>query len=151
MQQWIDQHQTVFWAYVFPVYFVALWCFVCVLVSYIGGWTALARGFRCRSIFVGERWRFQSAAMRFGAHYGNCLTVGGSDQGLYLSPMFLFRFMQPPLLIPWHEVAVARRWQFLLVRRVRLELGRELRIPFSIHPRLADRLRLAAGDRWPER
>jgi hypothetical protein len=32
------------------------------------------------------------------ANYNNVLTMGASQQGLYLASMFLFRFMHPPLL-----------------------------------------------------
>jgi hypothetical protein len=148
MQDWIDRHQTTFWLVVFPSYFGALWCFVCALLSYISGWTTLASRYRCHSAFVGDRWSFQSGQMRWHVNYGNCLTVGGNPQGLYLAVMPLFRFRQPPLLIPWEEVTVRRR-RFLLLQWARFELGRELHIPLSIRTKLAERLRVAAGDRWP--
>jgi hypothetical protein len=38
----------------------------------------------------------------------NVLTLGVSQQGLYLASMFLFRFMHPPLLVPWSEIKVRR-------------------------------------------
>lgn len=148
MQEWIDEHQTTFWLVVFPFYFGALWCFVCSLLSFIGGWSTLATRYRLHSVFVGERWSFQSGQMRWSVNYGNCLTVGGNSQGLYLAVLALFRFKQPPLLIPWEEVTVRRR-QLLFLNWVRLELGRELHVPLSIRTKLAERLRVAAGDRWP--
>lgn len=37
MQNWINQHQTVFGLLIFSFYFMALWCFVCALLSYIRG------------------------------------------------------------------------------------------------------------------
>jgi hypothetical protein len=52
------------------------------------------------------------------------------------------------LLIPWEEISVTRR-RFLFLQWVQFELGRELHIPLSIRPKLAERLRVAAGDRWP--
>jgi len=148
MQDWTNQHQTAFWLLVFPLFFGALWCVVCALLSYIGGWATLANQFRWQSAFVGDRWRFQSGQMRWNVNYGNCLTVGGNPQGLYLAVLPLFRFRQPPLLIPWEEVTVTRR-RFLLLQWVRFELGNELHIPLSIRPKLAERLQFAAGDRWP--
>lgn len=148
MQNWIDHHQTAFFLFVFPPYFVGVWCSVCALLSYIGGWTALAKRFRLRSTFIGERWRFQSGQMRWHVNYGRCLTLGCNPQGLYLAAMPLFRFRQPPLLIPWDEVTVTRR-RFLFLHWVRFELGRELDIPLSIRTKLAERVQVAAGDRWP--
>jgi hypothetical protein len=148
MQDWIDQHQTTFWLIAFPLYFAALWCFVCALLSYIGGWTALAKRFGCQSAFAGACWRFQSGQMRWYVNYGNCLTVGCNADGLYLAVMPLFRFRQPPLLVPWEEITVTRR-RFLFIHWVRFGLGRELDIPLSIRTKLAERLRVAVGDRWP--
>jgi hypothetical protein len=42
--------------------------------------------------------------MRWLANYNNVLTIGACQQGLYLASMFLFRFMHPPLLVPWSEI-----------------------------------------------
>lgn len=148
MQDWIDQHQTEFWFAVFPLYFGTLWCVIGAFLSYVGGWTKLARRFRCQTAFVGDRWRFQSGAMRGSVQYGNCLTLGSNSHSLYLAVFPLFRFRHPPLLIPWQEVTATRR-QLLFYRWVRLELGRDEHIPLSIHSGLADRLQAAAGDSWP--
>jgi hypothetical protein len=134
MQPWISQH---FWV-VFPVFFVVLWCAVMAIVSYVGGWTILARQYRYSSEFVGERWRMQSAQMRWWMNYNNCLTLGSNETGLYLSIMPLFRFCHPPLLIPWAEISVSRQCRFFL-DYVRLCLGREVGIPlYFLHLLLSD-------------
>jgi hypothetical protein len=54
------------------------------------------------------------AARCDGANYNRVLTLGASQEGLYLASMFLFRFMHPPLLVPWSEIKVRRRkgWVF---------------------------------------
>ena len=87
--------------------------------------------------------------MRWASHYGSCLNVGADGTGLKLSVAFLFRAGHPPLFIPWTEVSVANRREFLFIRRVRLALGREEQIRFSIGGSLADRLQAAAGTSWP--
>jgi hypothetical protein len=79
---------------------VALWVLVSAVISYIGGWNTLAKRFRFRMPFLGEKWGGQSGRMRWIAGYGNCLTLGCNPQGLYLAIMPLFRFRHPPLLIP---------------------------------------------------
>jgi hypothetical protein len=147
MQNWLDQHHSALWL-IIPCYALALWLLVSALISYIGGWTTLAKRFRLRRSFVGQRWIGQSGQMRWIAGYGNCLTVGCSPQGLYLAIMPLFRFRHPPLLVPWEEIAVSRR-QILFFRFVRFGLGRELDIPLYLRAKLADKLRRAAGERWP--
>jgi hypothetical protein len=81
-------------------------------------------------------------------HYNNVLTMGVSQQGLYLASMFLFRFMHPPLLVPWSEIKVRRNkgWVF---EYVTFTMGHELAIPLRIREKLAAKLRQSAGDCWP--
>jgi hypothetical protein len=50
--------------------------------------------------------------------------------------------------VPWNEIAIAQR-QILFFRFVRFSLGHELDIPLYLKWKLADKLRHAAGDRWP--
>jgi hypothetical protein len=147
MQNWLDQHPAALWL-IFPAYFLALWLVVSAIISYIGGWTTLAKRFRLKQPFAGTRWTGQSGQMRWIAGYSNILTVGSCPEGLYLATMPLFRFRHPQLLIPWAEIAVMRR-RLLFFQSVRFGLGRELDIPLYVRPKLADKLRRAAGDRWP--
>jgi len=147
MQTWLDQHHCALWI-IIPCYAIALWLLVSALISYIGGWTTLAKRFRLRVPFTEERWLGQSGQMRWIAGYGNCLTVGCNHQGLYLAMMPLFRFRHPPLLVPWDEITITRR-RIVFFRMVRFGLGRELDIPIYLRARLADRMRRSAGDRWP--
>jgi hypothetical protein len=147
MQNWLDQHETAMW-FIFPAYFLSLWLLVSAIISYIGGWTTLAKRFRVKPPFTGTKWTGQSGQMRWIAGYGNCLTVGVSSEGLYFATMPLFRFRHPPLLIPWTEIAVTRR-RILFFQFVRFGLGRELDIPLYLRLKLADKLRRTAGDWWP--
>ena len=79
----------------------------------MSGWKKMARKYRT----------FQSAPAntRYGIHamigisrYNGILNLGTSSQGLYMSVMFLFKFGQPPLLIPWTEIKSiqAKQWLF---------------------------------------
>lgn len=147
MQNWLDQHPGALWI-IFPVYFVTLWLFVLAVISSLGGWTTLAKRFLNRRPFLGFTLKGQNAHMRWVAGYSRCLTIGSGPEGLYLAMMPLFRFRHPPLLIPWSEIAVKRRQAFFL-QYVRLGLGRELDVPLWLRPRLAERLRSAAGKQWP--
>jgi len=147
MQSWLDQHHGALWI-IIPCYAVAVCLLVYAVISYIGGWTTLAKRFRLRSPFLGEKWSGQSGQMRWIATYGNCLTLGCNDQGLYLATMPLFSFWHPPMLIPWDEINISRT-RILFFRYVRFGLGRELDIPLYLRTRLADRLQRAAGNHWP--
>ena len=90
----------------------------------------------------------QSGRMRWLTNYNNMLTLGVSPEGLYLASMFLFRFMHPPLLVPWSEIRVRRKkgWAF---EYVTFAMGHELAIPLRIRGKLAAKLRESAGSDWP--
>jgi hypothetical protein len=147
LQHFIDQHPSLFVA-VFPVYFVTLWLLVCATISFVGGWFSLAQVYRTLAPFNGAKWGMQSGRMRWLANYNNVLTLGVSPQGLYLASMFLFRFMHPPLLVPWSEIKVrsSRGWVF---EYVTFTMGHELAIPLRIRGNLAAKLRESAGSGWP--
>ncbi len=144
-QKWIDQH----FAVVLPIYFVLLWLGIAALISYIGGWRTLSKSFRAGGPFKAPTWHFQSGRMRGLSGYNNCLTVGATSDGLYLGILFPFRFMHPSLFIPWTEVSVRRKRNWILGERVTLTLGREIAIPLTIRGRLAGKLKAAAGNGWP--
>jgi len=144
-QRWLDQH----FALAFPIFFVLLWMVISALISYIGGWRTLSRSFRAAEPFAGAKRYFQSGQMRWITNYNNCLTVGADSAGLYLAILFLFRFMHPPLFIPWREVSVRTRRSWFLGERVTFTLGRETAIPLTIRGRLIGKLKAAAGNSWP--
>jgi len=147
LQRLIGQQPAAF-ALIFPIYFFFLWLLVAAMVSFIGGWFSLAKVYRTRVPFHGTKWKMQSGRMRRLANYNNVLTIGVSPQGLYLASMFLFRFMHPPLLVPWSEIKVRRSkgWVF---EYVTLIMGRDLAIPLRIRGTLAGKLREAAANSWP--
>jgi hypothetical protein len=119
------------------------------LVAQMSGWAALGRRFRAAAAFPGETWGLQSARMRWGINYNNCLIVGADPTGLYLCMMFIFRLGMPPLLLPWQEITVERRWKGLFFHYVELRLGQDEQIPFRIRESLADKIKAAAGPNWP--
>jgi len=147
MQTWIDQHPSAL-PVLFPIFFVGLWLFVCAIIGTISGWSTLADRFRFTGDFAGQRWWMQSGMMRFLCNYNNCLILGCDDTGLYLGILFLFRFMHPPLLIPWDQISVSRR-KILFFDYVRFELGREERVPLWLRPYSAERIKNAAVIHWP--
>jgi hypothetical protein len=147
LQHWIDQHPSAF-AAIFPIYFLCLWFLIASVVSFVGGWFSLSRLYRTRLPFDGTKWRRQSGRMRWLTNYNNVLTLGVSPQGLYLATMFLFRFMHPPLLIPWSEIKVLRRKGWVFEYTI-FTMGHELEIPLWIREKLAAKLRESAGSYWP--
>jgi hypothetical protein len=120
--------------YFFPALLVVCWLFVTFLLSRLGGWRRLALQYRLPGTYSGKVWRFQSGKFNW-AGYNNCLSVGANETGLYISPLFIFRFCHPPLLIPWGDINVSRKkflvWtysdiRFSKVPRVRLRISGRL-------------------------
>jgi hypothetical protein len=147
LQDCSDQHSALF-AAIFPIYFLCLWFLLATIASVISGWFSLAKVYRTREPFNSTKWRMQSGQMRWRATYNNALTIGISQQGLFLAIMFPFRFMHPPLLIPWSEIKVQRSkgWVF---EYLILTMGHELAIPLRIRAKLGAKLRESAGSCWP--
>jgi hypothetical protein len=143
----IDQHPAVAVG-ILLIYFVLLWLVVGAAVSLIGGWHSLAKRYRTQEAFTGAERRMQSARMRWLTNYNGILTLGVNREGFYLATVFLFRFMHPPMLIPWSEISMRteRGWIF---EYVVFTMGRELTIPVRIRAKLAANLREAAGSYWP--
>lgn len=95
----------------FPVLFGGLWFGVSALLSLLGGWHSLAQTYPVPGDFEltsADRFRFKSIQLRehslLPVNYSNCVTLGVTARGLYLAPMFMFRFMHAPVLIPWREI-----------------------------------------------
>lgn len=51
----------------------------------------------------------------FPVNYGNCLFVTVNEKGFRVAILFLFRFLTPPMFIPWAEVESAAKKRFLFM------------------------------------
>lgn len=145
MQEWIDQNFPI----VFPFFFVGAWVFSMYWVALTGGWRLLARRFRLQGPFLGEKWRMQSASMRWLTNYNGVLTVGADTTGLFIVPFILFRAWHPALFVPWTEITATSKTQLYFFKVVELRLGRAEEIPFRIRATLAAKIEAAAGPSWP--
>ncbi len=94
--------------YLFPFFFIGLWLFICAFFAVISGWLSLARDFRAGQRPEGEK--VMNQVKRMGVVRENMVThMIVSESGLYLYASLLFRFLHPPLLIPWSRVRRARK------------------------------------------
>lgn len=131
------------WVYVYPIFFVSLWCAVCYLIGIFSGWHLLTRRFRAQGEPYGDIRSvgpfFYGVQMRFRANYSSVIRLSTTSGFLFVSIFFLFRVGHPPLSIPWNEITISKEtvfWRRYLV----LTLGNEERIPMRISERMAQNL-----------
>ena len=141
---WVLRHPPFFF-----LLFAAFWALNGYALGKISGWAILSKRFGFKRSFYGQTWPFRSARMRFYVHYGNCLTVGAEESGLYLAIFPIFRIGHPPLFIPWPEILVMSGEKGFIFKKRELRLGRQESIPFRISVSLVARLRQSAGAAWP--
>jgi len=129
--------------YGYAIFFVMLWCCICVLISLSSGWLALSGRFRAHSNPYGQMRSagpfFYTIYMRFWTHYSGIIRITAAEDALYLSVFFLLRIGHPPLCIPWNEIQIGRT-KYFWSRYVVLMLGNSERIPVNISERMARKL-----------
>ena len=81
----------------------AAWSAACTAVGYISGWRGLSKLYASGSNPSDSTWYAQSGRIGWLA-YRNCLIVGVSAEGLYLSVLLPFRPGHSALLIPWTDI-----------------------------------------------
>ncbi len=132
------------------VLFIALWCAVSFLISYIGGWFALSKRFKRQSEPYGETKSagpfFYTVYMRWWGHYSSVVRLTAASDALYASVLFPFRVFHPPLRIPWDQIQFGRA-KYFFRNYIVLNLGTEERIPMRISSRMARNLGIL--DRCP--
>jgi hypothetical protein len=129
--------------YGFAVLFVALWCLIPLIVSFVGGWHRLSLRFRAQSEPYGDTRTAgpfsYGVQMRYRLGYNNAIRITAAEDALYFSILFLFRIGHPPLRIPWNEIQIGRDKSFWR-RYIVLTLGNEEMIPMRISERMARKL-----------
>ncbi|MBM4340629.1 MAG: hypothetical protein FJ110_13935 [Deltaproteobacteria bacterium] len=132
--------------------FIALIGFLGILFFVIGrisGWSTLSNFYRFPGEFTGQKWRFQSAQLRWYMGYNNCLTIGANESGLFLSAFFLLRIGHPPLFIPWGDVSVMKK-KGVWGKYAELRFRQAPAIPFRMSVHLSAKIAAVAGRLWPE-
>lgn len=106
----------------FPLVFVPFWCFVCWLLSQMGGWGRIAARFPGSPNPDGPTFSMQSGRVGM-TNYRSVLTIRPAPDGLHLAIMAIFRVGHPPLFIPWHEIRNARRRQILWMETISFDVS----------------------------
>ena len=94
-------------AVVFPIFFVGMWTFVCLIISAISGWSGMANRYRCPEGLQGHALASGWANMVGAASYRGVLRFEATPQGLIARVSRLFP-LHPALLIPWGALRLQR-------------------------------------------
>jgi hypothetical protein len=105
-----------------PICIVALWLFVGATLAYISRWPTLAARYPGADRPSGYVLRSQVTSVGWVGE-NNVTYLIASPAGLYIYSMFLFRFMRPPILVPWREVEYESSSRFLWARTYKLRLA----------------------------
>jgi hypothetical protein len=104
----------------FIPFFLCFWLAISAVLALTGGWLSLSREFRSDEAIEGERFRFASGSLGRWPFpvtaYGSCLFLTVNSSGFRLSILFVFRFLSPPLFIPWSAVKTVETGRFLFIR-----------------------------------
>ena len=126
------------WA--FPLGCVAFWCVISFLISRFG-WSAAAKQFPAKSKPEGKTFRASSILFPNGSHYGACVKVIPTPEGLYLAVEFLFALGCRPMLVPWEALATIsehKGWfggRYLKIETAGVD-GFTIRLPMSALPQV---------------
>ncbi|HEY4257178.1 MAG TPA: hypothetical protein VGM66_08205 [Candidatus Udaeobacter sp.] len=102
--------------------FVVMWIGVMALLSHMSGWPKLAAVYRARRPPSGTC--FLLAGGKIGdVWYRGTLTIYTSPEGLYISLWPIFRFREPPLFIPWHDIRNRREKRWLWSGLIEFDVG----------------------------
>ena len=97
--------------------FIVVWLGGCALLAHVSGWASLSKRYAVTGRVDGKRFHFASSTLGrkyLSVGHGNCLFVTINSQGLRLSVFFLFRFLCPPLFLPWSSIESVEKRHFLL-------------------------------------
>lgn len=142
--------QIALFAPLFPLFFIALWVFVCFVIS-LAGWRTLSLHFRAISKPDGQNLPMQGAEIGM-AQYNGCLSLVIAENGLWMQPWMPFRAFHKALFLPWRAFESAkiekrfwaRRWTMQIVtpdkKRVKIVF------PMRLGELIAGRVEAAKSD-----
>jgi hypothetical protein len=120
----------------FAVYAVFIAVASSFLLSWLGGWNALAKRFRTKQAFPTHRRVMQRGQFRRLVSY-SIMTIGSDTEGIYLSVFLITHLGHPHLFVPWAEIEVEAPKRSLFSNLQTLHLGPE-RIPLRLRAALVE-------------
>jgi hypothetical protein len=115
----------------FPFVFLGGWLVIGGFLALVSGWVSTARHFAAVSGKPdGEVIRNQVLGVG-PVGENNVTQMVATHSGLYLYPMFLFRFGRRPLFIPWPAITPLGEFKFLWSRYHSLRIGATMTVQIT--------------------
>lgn len=118
--------------------------------SYASGWQLLSRRFKTQTRPAPEAPSFRrrwfkgltsAVRLRYWSQYEGVIRLVATEQGLFLSVVFLYRPSHPSLYIPWGEITASKVEHFLRTY-IELRLGSLEQIPMRLSEDVGNQLDL---------
>ena len=123
----------------FIPFFIGLWCVVCLILSFAGGWRKLSKIYP--AVDPPSGWKHGMASAKVGVvNYNNCLTIYANNTGVYFSVWAIFRLGHKPFLIPWTELHNPQAKQFLWIKYVTIDVGCPRIVKLTLTKKIYDSL-----------
>jgi hypothetical protein len=123
---------------IWPIFFIALWVGIVMLMSLIGGWRRLARLYRAERPAGGNATPYVTGMIGM-ARYKRLLTVTTNENGMFIEIRWIFRIGHPPLFLPWRDIRNARKIHLFYWEFVGFDIGNpkvaSMRLPSQIFDR----------------
>ncbi|MEP2777014.1 MAG: hypothetical protein ABJQ29_12530 [Luteolibacter sp.] len=125
-----------------PIVFAAFWCLVCWIISWVGGWAALAKEFPEKGLPEGDSLNGESLQLNGFCNYNRIVRMTICERGLHLAvwPIFIGH---KPVMIPWNEIRRAIPRKILWIEQVGFEVGEPKVAKMRVMRRTFDRFPLA--------
>ena len=105
-----------------PLFCVGVWLLVGATLAHVSGWPDLAARYPGGDRPSGRVLRGQVISIGVVSEK-NVTCLVPTETGLYIYASFLFRFMHPPILVPWAEMSYESPRRFLWMKWHKLRLG----------------------------
>lgn len=107
----------------FPIFFVALWVGITLLMSWIGGWGRVGAVYAATGAPPGGKALRHVTGMFGMTRYKHVLSVITTETGLYIENRRVFRAGHPPLFIPFSAIANPRKQTLFFWEYVAFDIG----------------------------
>jgi hypothetical protein len=138
----------------FPFFIIAIWCFVCFVISRFG-WSSWARIYRCDRQLQGKVYRGRSGRFKNQKSYQRALKVVLCEDGIGPFSGLSLSHRHPPLLLPWSKIVGVEEKNYFFFRLLRITLSDAgktftFELPLSAKPEFERRTLGFRGQLYPQ-